>query len=222
MRNANVVIACETTWGTLAAGPAIILANAIAKGKGVLAVILVTVRRSTSNPDFIDSTLLRNNASIGMALSRVVGTAKSGARCATQVASASRPRAPRINGASLTVITARASPRSHRGALTRLISTARASALNGRSKSTISARPSAPVNGDAGVAIAVACASLPVRRKIVAAHGSVKSIEQSVRIHGHIVIGRASVVLGGVSRSYASPCTWLRIVGEGVVLTDVA
>lgn len=172
--NTSVTIASKATRSALAARPAIILANALALGVlalivDILTIVLVTVRRTTCNPHFIDTTLQRNNTSSIVALSRVIGAAKVRARCRAQVAGGSRPRASGVNRAGLAVGTARTSPRSWCQALPRFIGTAPSSALKRRGESAVSSRPGTTVHRNARVAVSVAGTSLKIRRKVVAA-----------------------------------------------------
>jgi hypothetical protein len=203
--NTHIAVTSKATRNTLAPRPTVILADPIAASKVILTVVFVAIRRPTSDPDFVGSALLWDNASRSMALSRIVGTPKGGTRSATQVAGASRPRAPGLSGTGQAVETASTSPKVGRGALSRLKGAACSRARNGIDQRAIVTRPSAPVDGDAGVAVVKTGASSPVGREIVAAHGGVESVVQIVGIHGDVIVSRGTVVVGGVRRGNAGP-----------------
>jgi len=220
--NTHIAVASKATRNTLAPRPTVILANPITASKVILAVVLVAVRRPTSDPDFVDVALLWDNASTGMALSRIVGTPKGSARSATQVAGASGPRAPGLSGTGKAVEAASASPSIGRGALSRLIGAACSRARNGIDQRAIVSRPSASIDGDARVAVVKAGASSPVGREVVATHGGVESVVQIVGIHSDVIVSRSTVIVGGVGRGNAGPCAKLRVISERIVLAQVA
>jgi hypothetical protein len=220
--NTYIAVTSKATRNTLAPRPTVVLANPITASKVILAVVLVAVRRPTSGPDFIDSALLWDNASTSMALSRIVGTPKGGARSATQVAGASGPRAPGLSGTGEAVKAASTSPRIGRGALSRLIGTACSRARNGIDQGAKVSRPSASVDRDARVAVVEAGASSPVGREVVAAHGGVESVVQIVGICCDVVVSRSTVIVRGVRRGNAGPCAKLRVISERIVLAQVA